>query len=121
MEGTWKFDKATYRERNELFGDDMMHRYRRDRITFYLDGLALYQDDQLREDFDGFWSVVLEYHEDDEGDEYAVFFVDMVFYENDTGDIRDEYYAEITWLTKNTLRLLAKDNRGEWKFKLKKV
>ena len=60
IEGTWKFDKATFREEWELFGDDMMYHFKRDRIVFYEEGTAVYEDYQHQRDFEGSWGVALE-------------------------------------------------------------
>ncbi len=120
IEGVWTFEKARFREKWELFGDDMMHHFKGDIIEFYDDNTALYDDFQLRQQFTGNWGVTYEIEYDEEGDEVPVYFLDMGFYD----PIEDQvfgYYAELHFLTRKRMRISAWNDRGEYIFKLKKI
>ena len=97
----------------------MMYHFEDDLITFYDNGTAVYDDFQLRELYDGNWGVDLEYEYGDEGEEERIYFLDMEFYDPANEDSFG-YYAEIRFQTKKTLRISAWNDRGEYKFKLKK-
>ena len=54
--GTWQIDKASFKDDDDLFGDNVTNEFRGDRVTFFPDYTLLYEagNGQL---FDGFWVI----------------------------------------------------------------
>lgn len=54
--GTWQIDKATFKDDDDLFRDNVTHEFRGDRVSFFPDFTLLYEtgDGQL---FDGYWVI----------------------------------------------------------------
>jgi hypothetical protein len=96
--GSWKFEKARFTEKWELFGDDMMHRFHGDEITFYQEGIANYLDASAQKILEGEWVMDL----DDTADE-TLYFLDLYFYD-ENGDLIIEYLGEIDRLSRKKLK-----------------
>jgi hypothetical protein len=118
--GSWAFEKAFFTGNNALFRDNISHLYEDDIITFNLDYTATYDDKGQRITFDGDWFVVLETFTGPDGAE-NVYFLDALFYEENSRDSEFGFYAEIEWLTYNKMTIIFFDNDGEYRYKLRKI
>jgi len=117
--GAWEFDKAFYKEDRDIFRENIIHDFDNDIIEFYPDYSAVYDDYSLRAVFDGFWEVVVD---DDyfDGESDLEFFVNMGFYDYINNEAFG-YFASITQLTRNRLKIRAHNNRGVFTFKLRRI
>ena len=114
--GTWKFDKVFFKGYNALFRDNITHLYEGDILTFNTDYTCTYDDAGQQYVYAGDWFVNLEVFTDPDGAE-NVYFLDALFYgkypEDDFG-----YYAEIEWLTQNSMTISYTTNDGEYTWRL---
>ncbi len=113
--GTWKIEKANFRESGDIFRDNVTIFYEDDLITFYDDYTAVYEDSSLGESFDGDWAMILERDEDDD----KTFLVDMIFYDHVNNE-EFSYFSEITFLTHKKFNMTVDDGNGIYRFKLRK-
>lgn len=116
LTGTWKIERAKFRENWSLFNDDVLGFYDGDHITFYEDYYASYDDNSLRSTFDGDWAIILDRDPDDDCD----LFVDMTFYDY-VNDETFSYFGEITFLTHNKMKITVVTNEGRYRFKFLKI
>jgi hypothetical protein len=117
--GTWEFDKAFYRNDWQLFRENVFDEFRGDIIQFYGDYSAIYDDASAGIIFEGDWGMFFErdYFEDDTDIE---FYLDMHFWDDDTGE-SFAYYTAVNWLTQNKLNVRARTRNGVYTFKLRKI
>jgi hypothetical protein len=117
--GTWKFDKAFFLGNNALFRDNITHRYEDDILTFYTDYTCTWDDVGQQYSFEGDWFVNLEVYTDPNGAE-NIYFLDALFY----GEVPEEdfgFYAEVEWLTQNSMTISFFDVDGEYTYKLTRL
>lgn len=115
LTGTWKIERAKFRENWALFNDDVLGFYDGDHITFYDDYFAAYEDNSLRAVFDGDWAIILDRDPEDDCD----LFVDMAFYDY-VNDETFSYFGEITFLTHNKMKITVVTPDGRYRFKFLK-
>ena len=116
--GTWQFEKAFFHGHNALFRDNISYRYENDQISFLSDYTCTWYDAGKQVTYHGDWFVELEVFTDPDGAE-NVFFLDALFY----GESQDEdfgFYAEVEWLTKNSMTISFNDQDGEYTYRLNK-
>jgi len=115
LTGTWKIERATYKEDWAIFNDNVIGFYEGDHITFFEDYTANYDDNSLQTNFEGDWGLVLE-----RGDDEKFIYVDMLFYDH-VNDEDFSYFAEITFLTHRKLKMTVVTDDGRYRFKLTKI
>lgn len=113
--GTWKIERATFREDWSLFNDNVIGFYQDDHITFFDDYTATYNDNSLLSVFEGDWGLVLERDFDDDRFTY----IDMQFYDSVNDEVFS-YFGEITFLTHRKMKLTVITDEGRYRFKLLK-
>lgn len=111
--GTWKIDRATFREDWSLFNDNVIGFYQDDQITFYDDYSAVYNDNSLQALFEGDWGLILERDADDDRFTY----IDMRFFDT-VNEEEFTYFAEITFLTHRKMKMTVITDDGRYRFKL---
>ena len=115
LTGTWKFERVTFRQDWEIFPDNVLGFYEGDRITFYDDYTALYNDDSQRALFDGDWSIFLERDVDDD----RCIYIDVRFYDHVNNE-EFSYFAEVTFLTHRKMKMTVFTDDGRYRYKLLK-
>lgn len=117
--GSWEFEKAFFKENDELFRDDVTNDFAGDIIDFFGNYEAVYDDRSARQAYDGDWELILDRSTyDDETD--VEFYLDMRFYDPDF-DETFGYFAAVNLLTENKLNLRASTATGVYTFKLRRI
>ncbi len=118
LAGEWMIDEAYFRENGDLFREDVTRDFRGDRIEFFRDYTAVYDDYSSRNFYEGEWELFLERDYYDDGDDVE-FFLDLFFYDRD-GRIAFSWNGEVTLLTYEKLNLRVNDRAGVYTFKLRR-
>lgn len=116
--GQWVFERAFYKDDNDLFRDDLTHQYEGDILEFFDDYFVIYEDWQTNEVFFGDWRLhaYRTYYDDDDD---VDFLLDMEFFdENDR--LAFAYFSSVTRLTNQKLHFTVSDRRGVYEFRLRK-
>lgn len=117
--GLWSFEKAFFRGNGDLFRENVIDEFRGDRIEFFSNYDAIYDDYSLNATFDGVWELSFDRFVDDDGDDVE-FFLDMTFYDY-TVDEPFSYNCGVNQITRNRMELKARTRNGVYTFKLEKL
>jgi hypothetical protein len=110
--GTWQIDKASFKEDDELFADNITDEFRGDRITFFPD-FSLRYDAGTGELFDGVWRISALREFDDNDLEFAI---DADFFDPG-GRIAFQWIGIVDRLTDNNFNVDLSERNGRLRIK----
>ncbi len=112
LTGTWQIEKATFKEDDELFADNITSEFRGDRITFFPD-FSLRYDAGNGEIFDGFWRISALREFDDNDLEFAI---DADFFDL-RGRLAFQWIGTIDRLTEHNFNVNISERNGRLRLK----